>query len=102
MSNHVVEGYGRHLKGSMVPMVNLGIHEFTDYETGIFTLEEYFMNVYVEEVYGLEHVCTSTEQLRIILGTKYERANLNKVVKNLCQHLTEMQRNSILNLLQNF
>ena len=34
----------------------------------------------------------STKQLRTILDDKYEKTDLNKVMKNQCQHLTEAKR----------
>ena len=33
-------------------------------------------------------LCTSTKQLRVILDAKYEKADLNKVMKNQFQHST--------------
>ena len=33
------------------------------------------MNPYTEEVYELEHVCTSNKLFRVILDAKYEKAN---------------------------
>ena len=40
------------------------------------------------------------KKIYIIADAKYENADLNKVVKNQYQHLTEMQRNAFLELLQ--
>ena len=51
------------------------------------------MNAYTEEIYELEQVRTSTKRLCVILDAKYENTDLNKVMKNKCQHLTETQRN---------
>ena len=48
----------------------------------------------------LEQVCTSTKLLHVILDAKYEEEDLNKVKENQCQHLTELQRNKLLKLLQ--
>ena len=39
------------------------------------------MNDYVEEVFESEQIRTYTKQLRTILDTKYEKADLNKVIK---------------------
>ena len=58
------------------------------------------MNAYAEEIYELEQVWTATKQLRVTLDTKYEKVNLNKVMENPCQHLTEAQRNELPILLQ--
>ena len=38
------------------------------------------MNAYYEEVYGSEHVRTAAKQLRVILDTKYKKADLYKVM----------------------
>ena len=46
------------------------------------------MNAYIDKVYASEQVRIYTEQLRTILGAKYEKVDLNKVIKKQCQHLT--------------
>ena len=51
------------------------------------------MNTYVEEINEPEQVCTSTKILRTILDNKYGKSDINKVMKNQCQHLIEKQRN---------
>ena len=81
-------------------MVDLGIYEFKDLNTGEIKPEELFPNNYAEEIYELEHVRTATKRFRVILDAKYENANLNKTIKTQCQHMTEIQRNELLNLLQ--
>ena len=60
------------------------------------------MNSYADEGYELGQVRTSTTKLRTILDAKYEKSDLNKVKENQCQHLTEVQRNELLKLLQKF
>ena len=49
-------------------------------------------------IYESEHVHTATKRLRLILDTKYENADLHKVIGNQCQHLTMTQRNELLKL----
>ena len=61
-----------------------------------------FTNVYVEEVYESEHVCTSTIWLCVILDAKYEKPYLHKVMETQCRNLTMAQRNELLQLLQIF
>ena len=51
-------------------MVDLGITEFTDLETGEITPEESFTNSYADGVYKSKKVCTSTKQLRVVLNDK--------------------------------
>ena len=82
------------------PIVDMGMYEFKYLNTGNITPEEYFMNVYSEEVHKSEQFLTSAKQLRVILYSKHEKAYLNKVMKNQCQHLTETQCNELLKLLQ--
>ena len=41
-----------------------------------------------------------SEGLHVILDAKYETSDLNKVMENQCQYLTEVQRNELLKLLQ--
>ena len=60
------------------------------------------MNAYADEVYESKQVFTSTKRLLVILDEKYENADLNKVMKNQCQHLTETHRNKFLTLIQKF
>ena len=58
------------------------------------------MNSYSKEVYKLEQVYAYTKQLRVILHEKYEKSDLNKVMKNLCRHLKEIQCNELIKSLQ--
>ena len=51
------------------------------------------MNAHTEEVNEQEKVRTSTRRLLIILDAKNEKADLNKVMENQCQHMIEVQRN---------
>ena len=60
-----------------------------------------FRNAYVEEIHGLEQVRAYTKQLRVMLDSKYETADLNKVMKNQYQHLTETEHYKFLKLLHN-
>ena len=60
------------------------------------TPEESFMNAYPGEINESEQFLTYTKQLCVILDAKYERVDLDKVMKNLCKHLTEMKRNELL------
>ena len=51
------------------------------------------MNSFIEELFQLEHVETSTKQLCTILGANYKKEDLKKVMKNQCQNLIEEQYN---------
>ena len=69
-------------------MFDLGTYELKYLNGGKVTPEESFMNVYVEEKFESEQVRTYTKLLRTILDTKYERKDLNEVMKNQCRHST--------------
>ena len=60
------------------------------------------MNAYVDKLYGSEKVRTYTKLLHASLDVKYEKADLNKVIKNQCQHLTEEKINKLLKVLQKY
>ena len=45
------------------------------------TPEESFTNSYTEEWFKLKNIHNSNKWLRIILDSKYKKANLNKVIK---------------------
>ena len=46
------------------------------------TPKQSFNNAYVEELYEMKNICTSTKKLCIILDDKLKKINLNKV-KNI-------------------
>ena len=100
--DRVIESDDRSFKGYTTPMVYLGMYEFKILNTGEITPEESFTNAYVDEVYDLEHVCTSTKLLRVILDAKYDKEDLRKFMETWCQHLIITQRNKLLKLLQIF
>ena len=47
-------------------------------------------------------MCTATKRLCVLLDAKYKKPDLQKVMENQCQHLTMIQRNELLQLLQKF
>ena len=53
----------------------------------------------MEKINTSKEVCTFTKLLDVILDAKYKKSDLNKVMKNLCQHLTKAHRNELLKLL---
>ena len=64
-------------------------------------LKETFTHAYIEEVYKLEHVRTSTKRLHAILDAKYEKADLHKYMETQCQNLTMTQRDDLLKYYKN-
>ena len=102
LSDHFIEADYGTFKSLTLPMIDMVTHEWNCSNTGNITPEETFMNAYAEEIHELEKVRTSTKLLRVILDAKYEKADLNKVMKNQCQHLTETHRNKFLTLIQKF
>ena len=83
-------------------MIDLGTYEFKDLNIGNITTKESFTNAYAEEIYELEQVFNSTKESNVILDDKYNKADLNKVMKNQCQHLIETQHNELMKLSQKF
>ena len=51
-----------------------------------------------KEIHESEKVRTSTKRLRVVLDAKYEKADLDKVMKNQRQKLIETQRNEFIKL----
>ena len=102
LSHHVIKADDGTFKGLTEPMVDLGTHEFKYLNIGNITPEESFTNVYAEEINESEQVHTSTKRLCVILDAKYEKPDLNKVMKNQCQDLIEIQCHELLKLLQTF
>ena len=47
-SDHVIKADDGTFKGSKTPMVDLGMYEFKDLNTGKITLKELFTNSYIE------------------------------------------------------
>ena len=92
-SEHVIKADDGPFYGSTTHMVDLSTYIFKDLNIGKITPEESFTNVYIEEVYGSEHVRTATKLLHVILYAKYEKSDLHKVMENQCQHSTITQRN---------
>ena len=74
LSEHAIESDYVTFKGSTETTVDLGTYEFKDLNRGKITPEESFINSYIEYIYELEQVRTTTKQLRVILDAKYEKA----------------------------
>ena len=100
LSNHDIGVDCGTFKGSMAPMVDLVMYGFIYLETGKITPEKSFTNGYIEAVYKWQHIHTSTKRLHVILYAKCKTADLNRVMKNQYQYLTETQRNEFLKWLQ--
>ena len=49
-SDHTIEADDRPLKGSTAPIVDLGMYELKNLNTGNITNGELFMNIYMEEI----------------------------------------------------
>ena len=68
----------------------------------IVKLEESFINAYVDECLEYKGGISSTRIMRLILDTKYEKANLNKFMAEQYQHLSPKEREILLQLLRKF
>ena len=83
-------------------MVDLGTYVFKYLNTVEIKPEELFTNAYLEEVYESVYVCTASKRLSLILGAKFEKADLHKVMETQCQYFTMTQLNEFLKLLHKF
>ena len=54
-------------------VVDLGTYEFKTWDTGKISPEEYYMNVYIDEVFESNFFHTSTKRLHINLDDKLKR-----------------------------
>ena len=45
---------------------------------------------------------SSTHRMRRIIDTKYKKADLNKVMTEQCQHLTDIEHHRLLHILNKF
>ena len=70
------------MKGSRAPMIYFCMYEFIYLNKGKITPNGNFMNANVEKIFESEYVCTSTKQVRKILGAKYQKAYFKKIMKN--------------------
>ena len=68
----------------MVDFLKIEFESLTD---KIVKLEESFINSYVNECLKSEITISSTRRMRKSLDAKYEKADLNKVMTEQCQHL---------------
>ena len=83
-------------------MVDLGAYEFKYLNTGEITPEELFKHSYIKELYESEHFLTATKQLHVILDSKYENIDFQRIMETQRKHLTATQCNELLKFLQKF
>ena len=81
---HIGEGP---YKGCYAPMVDVDNYNFNILTAKTFKPEESFINAYVSECFESEGAISATLIMYIILDTKYEKADLNKVMTEQYQHL---------------
>ena len=79
-------------------MVDLSNCDFKPLSVKIVKPEESFINAYVNECLGSEGDISSTRIMRRILDAKHNKADLNKVMSNKCQHLSPKEGEKIFNL----
>ena len=82
LSQYDIEAYDEPLKVLTALLVHLNMYDFNILNSVKIIPEEPFMNSYAEGIHELEQICTSTKRLRIVLDAKYEKADLNKDMKN--------------------
>ena len=79
-------------------MADLSNYNFKYLTVKIVKPEEYFINLYVYKCLEYESSIRSTRRMRKILHTKYEEADLNKVMTEKCQHLRPSKQDILLNI----
>ena len=84
--NIIICGEGTY-EGCLTPMVDSSNYDFKSLTENIVKLEESFINLYVRKSPKSESTIISTHIMRLILYSKYEKADLNKVATEKCQHL---------------
>ena len=70
-------------------MVDVSNYDFKYITDKTVKPEESFVNLYINECLESKNAISSTYRMRRILDVKYEKADLNKVMNEQCQHLTD-------------
>ena len=86
-SQKFIHGVEVPYKGCSAPMVDVNNYDFNIVTSKIVKLEESFINAYVNECFEYESAISATHKMRRILDANYEKADLNKVMTEQCQHL---------------
>ena len=87
-SENIIIGGDRPYEGCSAPMVDLSNYEFKALTDKIVKPEESFINLYVDKCLKSESTISSTRIMRRSLDSKYEKAYLNKITTEKCQHST--------------
>ena len=77
--NIIIGGEGPY-EGCSAPMVDLSKHNFKYLTENIVKPEEYFINLYIYECLESKSSIISTRRMCIVLGAKYKKADINKVM----------------------
>ena len=64
---HIIASYDGTFKGSLKTIIDLGMYEFNDLNTGNITTEEILLNIYSEEIHKSEKSHTSNKGLGVII-----------------------------------
>ena len=95
--NVTIGGEGPY-EGWSVPMDDVRSYDFTSTTDKTVKPKESFINSHVDEWIEPDSEISSTRRMRRIIDTKYEKADLNKVTSEQCQHLNTIERYRLLNL----
>ena len=68
-------------------MLDVQKYDFKPLIDNVVKPEESFITAYVDECLDSKGTISSTFRIRRILDAKYEKADLNKVMVEQCQHL---------------
>ena len=70
-------------------MVDVSNYDFKYITDKTVKPEESFVNLYINECLESKNAISSTYRMHRILDVKYEKADLNKVMNEQCQHITD-------------
>ena len=99
-SDNVIIGKEVLYEGFYAPVVEVINYNFKYIIYITVKLEEYFINLYVDEDFESDNTIKSTRRMRRILDVKYKKADLNEVMTKQCQkHLTTKEFHRLLQIL---
>ena len=99
-SENIILGGDGTFIGCSAPIVDVSTYDFKTLTDNKVKPEESFINAYVNECLESEGKMSSTRIIFRILVTKYEKADLNKVMDEQCQHLSPNEQWILLHILE--
>ena len=97
---NVIIGGDRPYKGCLTHMVDVSNYDIAYLTDKTVKREESFINYYFNECLESDSAISSTQRICRILDDKYEKANLNTVMAEQCQHTKSEESYRLLTLLR--